>query len=1491
MPLTKVTDPSILAEVEAQLTDGNSAPTGRLKKVTDPSILAEVNAQLQPQSVKPKTKLLTPSEEESWLPDILKPVSQGLNLVRENLGGETIAKLPSLVAGDVERTGAQTSRELETERRGMLPEYRKTTGTARGLVQTAANAAADAVAMAGAEYSLPLELAVLAGRRHGQMAGGLATDAATAAYRAGLEAPAKAMFGEIAAKALARQQSQGDYATVKAAKEATGGTAEFIKGAAFGMSPALFETARTLTEGGSAGDAYDAGVEALKAYPLASVMPMWHGMKYAGERGGAPVVREGVPVQTITGKPIEVNKFGETMFEPVTKLAESAASRLPEQTVAAVGRGVGKVANVVEKSIGPKTAEKVRSVENAAKSIAPVVGDTVKDVLEWGKETVEPKWQRLTYDAVTPKDLTRQQGLTAANQILMTGESPASKNMKIALEQYNILRDIDTELADPRFKGATELEKFQAIEGTLGGTTHLMEAPVMDQNSRAVAEELGNLFVQHGMPLQLAQKAVPLTVLEGVRLAQQGKLQDPMMALHTSLAELSNKSPVEAQAAVKALGAIVQSKLKDPNFLAAADQAWSGKGYRWVPGAEVRQRNGFAEAVREAQKSAQEAGRPLFDLSVPELGELRKDYTFQLYDKLVDDLHSSPQTRAQLAQLLMSSPIARMAANPTSPAHIQALAAWHSQPGGARAKLGELLNQASMEAVQNYGIAPKTVLKHFDRYLSRAFTDAIAGQVKLSNYVSQMDADARIVGKVARQVDSGRFRRRMSEEQSNQRFVELVNNGDISLHDALASTVVSTMVMNNHLSNLAQMHDTWLQQGLLSDTPKPGFTKIPEVKAAPGKQAASPNPYNYAYGKLAGKYVDGELTAQLNLVPNAMRKAVETMPYVRAIQDLAGEVLGFTRFMKTTGNAIVYPIRNAVTDPLVPMAASGETPYSGWGRKANLEAKADIDRMVRTRQDPNGMVMSPDLREMVERGVLDVNKIPNDSSVPANMRPQVQAMVNKIEKIVEQASDPAERIQALAHAAMYARAMGNAGVKEMPLAALKAFRETLQDTKVAKAKGMPTTKRVLRTPAEFVGHLNDHLSEIAIAQVIAKMEMSRAVWAYKVARHKLNLDADRAAIFLRDTVYGIDKPSEMMSRISQSPFSLVAAPLFTNYGVWQGKRTVQRALSNPHVWTNYMITKGLDAMNEDDLLHDPFLENSWKDRLARTHVQHVAAADIGLGSVGGVQDAMRHMGVPETVVSKVGKPDNIIAQDLTNLIGGQTFLHQFKPEKQGLDFYTQFGVFGGMLSQIADEKLRDPDYRDQTGLMGGETRTPGTVGRELLKSMVYRAFPSSWLTPINPNDPHSAPLPIPFIGRAAGVTEKVAQAKLEGRPAYKNAYKEEINPIDMFSREFGSFAPNIIDNTSFQARLAKNLGFHVNQITQELRDQMRHQANPNLPLEEQKARKKEFALGAGNEINQLTKAYTWQNKYKSRDEALQATRKAAADYMKRKNAVRNKEKK
>lgn len=1461
MPLTEVTDPNKLESVRAAFSGkavSPGVPSGGLKEITDPSVLESVKSQFETKPVsQQKTELVNPAEEEQWLPEVLKPVSKGLGLARELLMGETVAKAPSLILGDQPRTGAQTSRELETERRSMLPEYRKLQGTGTNALQAAANTAADSIAMVGGKYALPIELGVVAGRHLGQVAGALATDIPVAAYRAGFEAPARAMFGDVSANALALQQERNEYATMRAAKETARGYTEFGKGLAFGLSPAAFEAGRTLVEGGGLSDAFDAGTEALKAYPLASIMPGIHAAKYAGKRGGAPLVREGQPVQTITGKPIVTNKFGETMFEPITT-AEKAVEKV-------AGRPIEQI---------------------------PAIGDTVKDVVEWGKRNVEPAWQRMTYDAVTPKDVTRQQGITAANQILMSGESPAAQKLRIAVDQHGLLRDMQTELADPKFKGATDIEKFQAIEGTLGDTKQLTEAPVMDAASRAAAQELGELFVQHGMPVDLAQKAVPYAVLEGVRYTKQGRINDPLVALHDSLAQIKNMTPADAQARVAAYSAIVAANMKDPNFIAAADQVWAGKGYRWVPGSEVRQRNGYAEAIREVQKEAAAQGRPHFDLSVPELGELRKDYTFQLYDKLISDLDSTPVGRKQLMQLLISSPIARMAANPTSPVHVQALAAWHSQPGGARARLAERLNDLSTEMVSNYGLSPATVLRHHDRWLSRAFTDAIDGQLNLSSYIDTMAADARLVSKIQRQVDSSRFRRKLSADESNKRFMDMVTNGDISLHDALASTVASSMIMANHLNNLSQIHDVYQKIGLLSDTQKPGMTKVPETLAAPTRQAASPDPYNYAYGKLAGKWVDKQVATQINLIPSAMRKATEAMPYLRAFDDFGREVLGLTRFAKTTANAIVYPIRNAISDAVIPWAASGESPYSGYGRKLNLDVTADVDRMVRTRGQSGGMVMSPLLREAYETGILNPDKIPNDSALPSAIRSQVQTMVKKVETMVESATDPAERVKALAHAAMYIKAMGTAGAKEIPLAAMQAWQEAYRATKATAADPQTGGKGIAaaRAPSEFLSAFNDNLTNIVLSQVIAKMETKRAMWAFGIARNKLKLDKDRAAIFVRDTVYGVDRPSELMTQFNQIPLmwaaNMTVLPLFQRYGIWQPKRSIQRALNDKNLWTNYMIIKGLDAMNEDDLMREPFLENNHRARLDRIHVQHVAAGDIGMGSVGGVQDFLRHAGVPEPVVSSVGKPNNIIAQDLTNLVSAQTFMHQYKPELEGIQFATQFGVFGGVIAQALDNNLQNPSYREQTGMMPGESKTIPVVARELMKSLIYHAFPASWITPIRPENPRSFPVPVPFVGRAAGVAEKMARAKLEERPAYKNVYGEEINPVDMFSREFGSFAPNIIDSASFQARLSRKLNAQAREIKQRAMDYLAHGISKNLPPEEQERLKKEANLSAGQKLYQLEQAYMWPEKYKSREEAVRKTKESAQKYQENMNKIR-----
>ncbi len=1306
------------------------------REITDPAEIAALEAKLARGESLGDVQVVEHPQQTDQPPE-------GVNLLREGLSGEGI---PHLVQ---KLTGSGAMRELDQSRRSpMVPEYRQITGSPlRDPLQFAANIAGDAQGRVAALAALPVEAATVVGRTAGDLGASALTDAATYAYRHGVKGPSEALFDEATAKHLADQQDKGNFRTVDSVKRQAGAGVELAKGIAFGLWPAAYAGAEAAIDGH---DIADATWETFKAYPLASILPGVFMAREAATFGGKAVVREGVPIQTVAGKPVKLNKLGEKVFEPVQAL------------------------------------EKTKPVQ----SLTGWSPDSMREVLDWGKRSFEPAWQKLAFDAVSAQQVKRQAGITASSVAAREAQSPVAG--KMATQQYTLLRDMEAELAHPDFVNATAADKFAAIEGTLGGKDPTIEAPVLDAKARAQAQSLGEAFMSHGMALEDAQAAVPYLVFEGLRAHRSGAISDPLSVLPDTLAKLGQMQPQQAQQFATSIGALVKARMNDPTFVAAADQAWNGKGIKWVPGAEVRMRDGYVKAMQEIRDADKAAGKPVFELSIPELGEFRRDYTAKLYDTLVDDLASSDPGRQRVLQLLRSSPMARMAANPTAPTHIQALAAWAMQPGGLRRQLVDLINQSGIESAEHFGHDPVVIAKHFDRYLSRSFTDAIDAGLKLDDLVQGVQAgDTSAARKIGEQVRSPRMARKVSDTTAHTRFQDMVNTGQISLHDALASTVANAIALNSHLSAMSGIHEELSKVGLVSDTQKPGFVQLSTERAAEKSKAASPDPYNYTLGKMGGKWVDPVVAREMGYAPAAFGKLAKTMPAIRGLLDLSTAALGTARFGKTVANFPGYQIRNAITDPLVAWAASGQSPYTGMGRRLTLKSAADLDRF----HDPKTAgAYSQDLRDAMDAGIVDPNATPSNDNMAGHAQNVVGARSAQIRKAVLAATDPNARVNAFARAAMM-----TADTAKLPVEAVQAIwagmKEANSRRRAGIAQGESPAGTAAMWPSQAIEAGNAHLNDSALAHATARLEQQRRYYTYLVGRHVLKLDKDRAAIFARETMYGIDKPGQLMSAMSTNPATLFVLPAFLRYGFWQTGKATMRASNDPHLWAAYAIEQGVRAAGEHQLLQDASAEKDWRGRIARSYMQRSASPDVGLGHAADFARVLRSVGLPEFATKAIERKDPLLAWDLRDVGGYQTFLHQIRTDLDGEKALLQFGLLGGALSQAVDPNMvnfQDP----QSGVPPLPNAWPRA--EQVVRSLVRAFLPIAHTVETRQG---GIPIPVPF----GQTTDKAYQFLRSGDEGlYKGQHGDTLNVLEM-GKALGPIGLTSIDGTAFLGSLSRRV--------------------------------------------------------------------------------------
>ena len=1278
------------------------------KVVTDHALIAELDrafGRTAPAAAAPARSILEGEERE------LAKTAPPLAVARDVLSGEILAKLPRQL------TGSEAAQHLDLARRthGLTPEYREVSGSPGGAsLQFAANVASDVVGVVGSKASLPVELAVLAGRDMGQLAAAGLQDVAAAAHR--LDAPEVGdwLFGEATNRALASRQAREGSALWGAATDSVGRHMEFIKGAMFGASPALYAGADAMIKGDDVGKA---AWETLLAYPVTSLLPGVGLGRKAATVGGKPVIRQGETVSTPHGDPVRLNTLGERVFEPVTKLAQSPM---------------------------------VQGAQGA-------IGDIARSALESAQRTIEPAWQRLAFDVVPPDRVKQQRAIAKANQAA-NRPSPAAKGLVDAVRHHNLLNDLATEMADPALNGNSTRDKLAALEGLHPEAEGVMDAPLIDPAARAGAQAFGETLVAHGMDPAVAQDVVPFVLFEGIHLNRTDPTFEPMQAISATKAAIDALPPPQRAPYLAALQARAEQSARNPAFVAAADKTWNNNGsLEWAPRSEVRQRDGYLSALESLRKTDRDSGAPVFDLTHPELGELRNTYTFDLFNKHIDELGNTANAKQRVMALLRSAPTSRLVANPNAPAHVQALVQWADRPDGSRRKFLDHINKASVEVAANLGVDPIVVAKHFDRYLSRAFTDAVQVNADLGKMLDAMGQTPALAAKMGTLLRSGRHRRKLTDAEAMDRFGELVDTGAITLDNVLAATAGQMIGMSQHLHSMGEMFGELQAAGRVSDTPRPGWVHTGTAKAALADKAASKDPYNFALGKLADKWVDPVVGKQLGLLGQAVGQAPAW--------------LSLWRWTKTVANVPMYQARNFLQDHAGIWALSGVSPYWGGGKKSRITAEADVQRWHDTG------VISPLLMEAMEHGVVDPSGVPMQGNVG---NPVAQAYVANIATIINahasKASDPGARLGAIAEAIAMVR-MGKGMPRELATAALTAAQKVRTEYGDRVAKGDPAWRAALPAPSDFMRGMHEALVETGLSRWTANQEQARRLYAYAVGREHLKLAPEHAAVLAAESAYGVERPDANWQKVQNSPVGAIMLPGFFNFGIWQSKKYSQRALNDKGLYAAYVIEQGVRAMNEAELLESDDEAKHWKSRMAAAYMRRSASPDVGLSTGADVADALRTIGLPRAA-DLLQKGDPAIVFDMRDLGGYQTWLHNIRTDLSGPEYYLQFGPIGGLLAQVADPDSRDP-FRVNTGVPQG---TPGNMPhfKQYIGGLMAAMSPT-WFN---------------RLGEGRSVVHQVVgsvRSVQTGEPQRQYPRGSQLTPIDAIGQTMGPLGISTVD--------------------------------------------------------------------------------------------------
>ncbi len=1326
------------------------------RPITDPKEQAELMALV---NMTEPADSLTPEPVSAPKP-LMEPESDTpatLDWVRGALSGDAVAAGPALL-------GARGAAALDEARRtrGQSPELRAVEDMGpQSILQFGTNVMADAVGMVASKVAAPIELAVLGSRIGGRVAGGAVGDIAGLAQRAGADEVADWLIGKTAAKAVAAQQRRGEYQSAKAAGDALPIAKEFALGFGFGMNPAMFSAAQTYAETGDFWKSWDEGYDNFKKYPLASMGVPMGITRAAATIGGDPLVRNNEPVQTVRGDPVSVNRFGETLFEPMTKIANT------------------KLATNATSPWGKKLAETVQAAE----------------------VNLQPSWQRLMFDVV-PNDSLKAQRAQAAAVRAANNVSPAAKGIQNVVQRYNVLRDLDAELSDPAFAAANAAEKFGAVEGRLADTEAVYNAPVsLDGDARQQAQALGQTLVDAGIDQTLAQQMVPYVMFEGVRATQRGQMQNPVSALEATNMQLQGLAMADRQVQAQKLAAVVQQQMQDPVFLAAADQAWSmpAGGYKWVPGSEVRQRDGYVAAMKAVRDADAAAGRKVFNVDNPELGQLQRDYTAAIFTKLVDDVASTPDGRMRVAAALRSQPMSRLQANPSAPAHIQALANW-SNSSPTRRKYVDAINKASLEMADNLGVDPVVIARNYDRYLSRAFTDALDAQEQLQKKFGLLDMLPSAVGSFGTK-QTGRFKRMLGREESDNRLMDAITNGKFDLNDALAGTAKQMIDTTQLLHKMSLWHDELAAAGMVSDKPRPGWAYTGDKKVAGKKEAASSDPYNFVYGKLADKYVHPQVARQLGLTKAAMQKA--------------GPITQFWRLMHTVYNLNIYPLRNFVQDHGYIYAVTGLSPTHGKGRAYRHEGQSEIESYTNARRRGETPTVSPDMLEAIENGQVEPDAVVAElAQLPSALQGPVSRIAASIANQAIRQPDPVSRMEFVTEALLALKA----GVKlypELKAGGLRAWQ------KAKKESDWPVPM-----PSKWLEEFNSELARTTAAVMMAMAEQSRRLYTWKVARKHMGLSPEQAAMLGQHANYGVEKSSMMGDTVMNSLPGQMILPLFLRFGVWQAKNYMQRALNDPSLHTAWAITQGLSAANEEDLLQH-YGRGQLNGRLAQAYLQRNSAPDVGLGSAEDVADVVRTFS--PRLADNIARRATFLTTSLKDVGGYNSFLSNLDPSLSGTASLVQHNPFAEITATLLDPQMVNP-ITGRPAAMEGDPSVPRRLitGVRLLTAAMMPQY----------------------LWSGVGQTAKVAKSLATGQGVPVSSTGKQANIIDVSKYVLAPLGMQTVDQVALAEALHRKVSAKMRESGMRAA-QYRAGVPLDLPPEVRGKMLSEAAINAQSKLKQI----------------------------------------
>ena len=595
-----------------------------------------------------------------------------------------------------------------------------------------------------------------------------------------------------------------------------------------------------------------------------------------------------------------------------------------------------------------------------------------------------------------------------------------------------------------------------------------------------------------------------------------------------------------------------------------------GAVYRWTPA-----ESGSEQAALFGDIQSRMKGKKGFELPVSERGALTSIQPEDTFLASVDKIKSkfskkeAKKRKELFVELMKTDPSIRISADPDAPLLVKTLAREMSDPNSALYSYYQIIRRQQESLPGLLGVDPEVIFKRLNTYTTRLWNDATESYRQI-----QIDREQMSYG-VPMHRTPQRHARKQSEVDSQVRLYNMhVDDptGFISEY-ALKNSIDVTDAIIANLHFFSELHDSLKSNGLLFSKPKPGYTRVASFRDVESKKAASADPYNFMFGKMAGKYVPHEVATNLRLARDSFSQTQQ--------------LLTTWKIIHTMYNFPGYQIRNEIGDLLNVASRSGLSPIDAVWIKLKRQAAKETTAWLKDD------TISPDIKRLLSDGFIEPRGL-GASAITGdlNARAQLGGLIG--DEIMPAAIDGMDfRLPEVLAKVRFISELYETGTAAIPNAVKKRLKKGVWDRYVrlrrawqkesAEERGL---KYIWTGGRGAVRQANLELADTAIARWTIKEESSRRIFAYKIAKRALKLSDSAAVQWAKDTVHDYSARPRWLRKVQDvngyrlGPVTSLYVPPFATYGVKQSAFVMRNALNNPDALAAWMVLQGMNAYDE-----------------------------------------------------------------------------------------------------------------------------------------------------------------------------------------------------------------------------------------------------------------------------------------------------------------------